>query len=88
MKGNLNTRQQKLTFLQQLEKGKASINTFLQPITALQFVDGGKVWMEVTKDGAKYTEEDVEGFRRKYPKACTHTIIFEDYSIENNNKNL
>ncbi len=75
---HLQTRQQKVKFLQDLQQGKTSLQEIVKPITGVIYIHNGKVFAHQTTDGYKQIEPEIE--LCDYKQQHTHQVIFEDFS--------
>jgi hypothetical protein len=87
---NLQTRGQKLKFLQDLHTGKVVLRNILMPGYGVLFVRGGKVYAHQDVDGYKAldAEIDAEVYMAQRLGTFSHIVELVDFSkpIENNNK--
>ena len=74
----LQTRQQKVKFLQDLQHGKTSLQHIVRPITSIIYIDNGKVFARRTADGYGEIKPEIE--LCDYKEHYTHQVIFEDFS--------
>lgn len=79
-KEKLQTREQKIQFLKNLHNGKASPEDLLQPITAVLFIEQGKVFAYQTAGETTRLNEPVDEKDLNLPYQVTSRLIFEDYS--------
>ena len=85
---NLQTREQKIKYLKDLESGKASVNDIAEPISGSIFTqpgEGGKtyVFLYTSKEGSKTFPEpgiEVNEFKKLYSKGFSHELQFENFS--------
>jgi len=80
---HLNTRIDKINFLKDLEKGKASVNALKPLIWATETIfEDGTSKAIVYRDGDKreIEGEEVEAFKRQYPDAMRCSVLLCDFS--------
>jgi hypothetical protein len=78
----LNTRQEKINFLQKLHIGKAALRDVLAPIYGVLYIREGKVFARQDSDGYKAldVEIDAEVYTARHAGAYSHMVELVDFA--------